>query len=165
MFSVPSGITPHSNTSNWAIKDSCKPTCPSLVSRHILLMRTNVMNLLNRVPEQDCQTFFMLHRMKYKPMKNQSHFEWGRFSDVTLTLNLSLNPNPNCKRLRYCDLVLYSQWWVTMASDKHFSTANRVSTTHTHTCVCEWIWIWIVASDKGTGRREPRVTTVSLAVL
>ena len=31
---------------------------PSLVSPHIVLMRTNVIDLLNRVPEHDCLTFF-----------------------------------------------------------------------------------------------------------
>ena len=34
-------------------------------------MRTNV-NLLNRVPEHDSPTFFVLHRTKCKPM----HSEW-----------------------------------------------------------------------------------------
>ena len=60
----------------------------SPVSRHIVLMCTNVINLLNRVPEHDSLTFlcyternvnewerfsafFMLHRTKCKPM----HFE------------------------------------------------------------------------------------------
>ena len=38
----------------------------SPVSRHIVLMRTNVINLLNRVPEHDSLTFFVLHRMKCK---------------------------------------------------------------------------------------------------
>ena len=31
------------------------------------------------VPEHDCPTFFVLHRMKCKPM----HFEWERFSDYS----------------------------------------------------------------------------------
>jgi hypothetical protein len=34
-------------------------------------------NLLNRVPEHECQTLFVLHKTKCKPM----HFEWKRFSD------------------------------------------------------------------------------------
>ena len=38
----------------------------SPVSRHIVLMRTNVINLLNRVPEYDSLTFFVLHRTKCK---------------------------------------------------------------------------------------------------
>ena len=65
----------------------------SPVSRHIVLMRTNVIHILNRVPEHDSLTFFMLHRTKCKPM----HFERERFSDVTLTLTLTLplNPYPN----------------------------------------------------------------------
>ena len=65
----------------------------SPVSRHIVLMRTNIINLLNRVPEHDSLTFFVLHRTECKPM----HFERERFSDVTLTLTLplTLNPNPN----------------------------------------------------------------------
>ena len=66
----------------------------SLVSRDIVLMRTNVINLLNRAPEHDSLTFFVLHRMKCTPM----HLEWERFFDVTLTL--TLNPNPNCNRNR-----------------------------------------------------------------
>ena len=58
----------------------------------------NVINLLNRFPEHDCLTFFVLHRMKCKPM----HFEWERFSIVTLTLTVTLthnrNPNRNSNR-------------------------------------------------------------------
>ena len=38
----------------------------SPVSLHIVLMRTNVINLLNRVPEHDSLTFFVLHRTKCK---------------------------------------------------------------------------------------------------
>uniref|UniRef100_A0A8C5CMK4 Ubiquitin carboxyl-terminal hydrolase n=1 Tax=Gadus morhua TaxID=8049 RepID=A0A8C5CMK4_GADMO len=41
------------------------------VSRDFMLMPTNV-NLLNRVPEQDCPTLFVRHRTKCKPM----HSEW-----------------------------------------------------------------------------------------
>ena len=63
----------------------------SPVSRHIALMRTNVINQLNRDPEHDSLTFFVLHRTKCKPMQ----FERERFSNVTLTLTLTLNPNPN----------------------------------------------------------------------
>ena len=33
-------------------------TLPSLVSRDIVLMRTNVINLLNRVPKHDSLDFF-----------------------------------------------------------------------------------------------------------
>ena len=40
------------------------------VSRHIVLIRTNIIHLLNRVPEHD---FFVIHRSKCKPM----HFEQG----------------------------------------------------------------------------------------
>ena len=47
------------------------------VSRDSMLMRTNV-NLLNRVPEHDCPTIFVLQRTKCKPM----HLSWERFSDV-----------------------------------------------------------------------------------
>ena len=54
----------------------------SPVLRHIVLMRTNVINVLNRVPEHDSLTFFVLHRTQCKAM----HFDWERFSDVTLTL-------------------------------------------------------------------------------
>ena len=43
-------------------------------------------NLLNRVPEHDCLTFFVLHRTKCKLM----HFEWESFSDVTVTLTITL---------------------------------------------------------------------------
>ena len=60
-------------------------------------MRTNVINLLNRVPGHNCRTFFVLHRTKCKPM----HFEWERFSDVTLTLTLILTPNPIQNTLLY----------------------------------------------------------------
>ena len=42
--------------------------CSSPVSRHIVLMHTNVINLLNRVPEHDSLTFFVLHRTKCKLM-------------------------------------------------------------------------------------------------
>ena len=45
--------------------------CP--VSRHIVLMRTKVINLLNRVPERDSLTFLVLHRTKRKrrhPVQN-----------------------------------------------------------------------------------------------
>ena len=49
-------------------------------------MSTNVINLLNRVPEHDSLTFFVLHRIKCKPM----HFEWERFSDLTLTTMFEL---------------------------------------------------------------------------
>ena len=38
----------------------------SPVSRHIVLMRTYVINLLNRVPEHDSLTIFVLHRTKCK---------------------------------------------------------------------------------------------------
>ena len=58
----------------------------SPVSRRIVLMRTDVIHLLNRVPEHDSLTFFVLHRTKCKLM----HFERECFADVTLTLN----PNP-----------------------------------------------------------------------
>ena len=34
------------------------------VSRDFVLMRTNVINLLNRVPDYDCPTFLVLHRTK-----------------------------------------------------------------------------------------------------
>ena len=44
-----------------------------VTSRHIVLMRTNVIRLLNRVPEHDLTTFFVLHRTNCKPM----HFEQG----------------------------------------------------------------------------------------
>ena len=63
-------------------------------------MRTNVINVLNRVPEhternvnewESLATFFVLHRTQRKAM----HCEWERFSDVTLTLTLTLNLNPN----------------------------------------------------------------------
>ena len=54
-------------------------------------MRTNVINLLNRVPEHDSLTFFVLHRTQCKAM----HFEQERFFDVTLTLNPNLNPIQN----------------------------------------------------------------------
>ena len=43
------------------------------VSPHIVLMRTNVIHLLNRVSEHDFLTFFVQHRTKCKPM----HFEQG----------------------------------------------------------------------------------------
>ena len=43
------------------------------MSHHIVVMRTNVIHLLNRVPEHDSLTFFVLHRMKCKAM----HFEQG----------------------------------------------------------------------------------------
>ena len=42
------------------------PSYASLVSRNIVLIRTNVIDPLNRVPEHDCLTFFMLHRTKCK---------------------------------------------------------------------------------------------------
>ena len=42
---------------------------------------------MNRVPEHDSTTFFMLHRTKCKPM----HLEC---SDITLTLTLNPNPKP-----------------------------------------------------------------------
>ena len=38
----------------------------SLISCDIVLMLTNVINLLNRVPEHNCLTFFVLHRTKCK---------------------------------------------------------------------------------------------------
>ena len=38
----------------------------SLVSRPIVLMRTNVISLLNRVPERDCLTFLVIPRTKCK---------------------------------------------------------------------------------------------------
>ena len=41
-------------------------------------MRTNVINLLNRVPNYDCPTFLVLHRTKLKPM----HSEWERSSTI-----------------------------------------------------------------------------------
>ena len=41
------------------------PTC-SPVSLHIVLMRTNVIHLLNRVSEHDSLTVFVLHRTKCK---------------------------------------------------------------------------------------------------
>ena len=44
------------------------------VSHDFVLMRTNVINLLNRVPDYDCPTFLVLHRTKCKPM----HSEWER---------------------------------------------------------------------------------------
>ena len=69
----------------------------SPVSHHIVLMRTNVINLLNLVSEHDSLTFFLLHRTKCKWM----NFERDCFSDVTLnlilTLTLTLNRNPNPK--------------------------------------------------------------------
>jgi hypothetical protein len=37
-------------------------------------MRTNVINLSNRVSDYDCPTFLVLHRTKCKPM----HSEWER---------------------------------------------------------------------------------------
>ena len=43
----------------------------NVISHHIVLMRTNVIHLLNRVPEHDSLTLFVLHRTKCKPM----HFE------------------------------------------------------------------------------------------
>ena len=57
----------------------------------MLMLITNVINLLNRVPEHD--SLFVLHRTQCKAM----HFERARFSDVnlTVTLPLTLNPNPN----------------------------------------------------------------------
>ena len=42
------------------------PAVDSPISRHIVLMRTNVINLLNPVPEHDSLTFFVLHRTKCK---------------------------------------------------------------------------------------------------
>ena len=53
------------------------PPTRNPVSRDFMLMRTNV-NLLNLVPEHDGPTFFVLQRMKCKPM----HSEWEHFSDV-----------------------------------------------------------------------------------
>ena len=47
---------------------------PNPVSCDFVLMRTNVINLLNRVPDYDCPTFLVLHRTKCKPM----HSEWER---------------------------------------------------------------------------------------
>ena len=47
------------------------------VSRDFVLIRTNA-NLLNRVLEHDCLTFFVLRKAKCKPM----HSERERFSDV-----------------------------------------------------------------------------------
>ena len=41
------------------------------VSRDFVLMRTNVINLLNRVPDYDCPTFLVLHRTKCKPMHSE----------------------------------------------------------------------------------------------
>ena len=38
----------------------------SPVSRHIVLMRTNVIHLLSRVPEHDFQTFFVLNRVRVR---------------------------------------------------------------------------------------------------
>ena len=69
--------------------NECPETSP--VSVHIVLMRTNVINLLTRVPEHDSLIFFVLYRTKCKAM----HFERGCFSDVTLTLTLNPNPYPN----------------------------------------------------------------------
>ena len=46
----------------YVISDSADRMCASSpVSRHIVLMRTNVSHVLNRVPEHDSLTFFMLH--------------------------------------------------------------------------------------------------------
>ena len=42
------------------------PLSLSLLSCDIVLMCTNVINLLNHVPEHDCLTFLVLHKTKCK---------------------------------------------------------------------------------------------------
>ena len=69
------GCTGYSDAFNIAVG----AVAVSPVSRHIVLMCTNVINLLNRVLERDSLTFFVLHRTKCKAMR----FERERFSDVT----------------------------------------------------------------------------------
>ena len=99
----------------------------------IALMRTNVINHLNRVPEHNCWLFpcyteqnvnewerfsayLVLHRTKCKPM----HFEWERFSDITLTLTLNPNPNP------MQDALVYISFCVTRKkSDNLCDTIHR----------------------------------------
>ena len=54
---------------------------------------------MNRVPEHDCLTFFMLHRTKCKAM----HFEWEPFSDLTLTLAVTVTVN----------VTLFKMYWFT----------------------------------------------------
>ena len=49
------------------------------VSHDFVLMHPNV-NLLNRVPEYDYPTFFVLHRTKCKQMDS----EWEPFSDISV---------------------------------------------------------------------------------
>ena len=73
-------------------RDDLRVAVASLVSRDIVLMRTNVIHLLNRVPEHDSLTFFRLSELPYRTKCKPMHFEWERFFDVTLTL--ILNPNP-----------------------------------------------------------------------
>ena len=80
----------------------------SLVSLDIVFMRTNIVNLLNRVAEHDCQTFFVLHRTTCKAM----HFEWEHFSDVTLTLNPNSNPNRNHNRNPVQNALVYISFCV-----------------------------------------------------
>ena len=77
------------------------------VSRHIVLMRTNVINLLHRVPEHDSLTFFAFHRTKCRPM----HFEREHFSDVTLTLNPNPNRNPIQNHWFTFRSVYYEKSW------------------------------------------------------
>ena len=65
------------------------------------VMRTNF-NLLNSVAEHDCQTFFILHRTKYKPM----HLEWEHFSDFFVLHSTKCKP----MHLEWERFSLFSCW-------------------------------------------------------
>ena len=66
------------------------------VSRDFVLMRTNVINLLNRVPDYDCPTFLVLHRMICKPM----HSEWERSPAINVVFE------EVCLQIRNVDIYI-----------------------------------------------------------
>ena len=73
-------------------------------------------NLLNRVPEHDCQTFLVLQRTKCKPM----HSELESFSDASVL-----------HRTKYKPMHLEWEW-----SPCYFTVSGNI-------CIYEYIWIYM----------------------
>ena len=118
-----------------------------LVSHHIVLMRTNTINLLNRVPEHDSLTFFVLHRIKCKWMgaflsvfraaqnETQTNAFWmGAF----LWHNPNPNHNPQATNSVQASLILpymiFRVSW-THVSNSFFQIQNRLVVTANQTCL------------------------------